>query len=484
MDMTCHRQLVLRSGYGPTLAYCIAALLCLCGCQAYRPVALDETAVEQSLSLPPAETLRVRAETLKHPIVPPVTLNLRNGVSPDEAAVLSVLLNPSLRSVRDKRGIAAAQLVQVGLLPNPQLSYSSDFPTGGTTTGTVNAFGLGLSWDATELISRSARIEAASKHKVSVDLDVGWQEWQNAQSAKLAVYDLVSLQGQVNFASHSDQRLAENYATVRRAVQEGLMTELNLSAAETASRAAHSTVLSLRKQTAEQRLKLNQLLGLPADANITLEPGITLPSEMKVLAFARLVDGLQERRLDLVALRRGYESQEETVRAAILNQFPRVNIGWNKARDTGNVVTTGFALAIDLPIFNRNQGQIAIERATRQQLFDEYTDRVFRARADIGRLLARVPLINEEIRTAEQTERSGRQLVQTYRRALDEGQADVLSYYTAWNDLTQTQIRILQLKQQLVDTRIALELASGFYTLPDVAVANEVRNRQDTGGQR
>jgi len=440
-------------------------------------MALDEAAVKQSLSIPSAEALRIDAEMLKLPNVPRVTLNLRNGVSPDEAAVLSVLLNPSLRSIRDKRGIAAAQLMQAGLLPNPQLSYSSDFPAGGATNGTVNAFGLGLSWDATELISRSARVDAASKHKVSVDLDIAWQEWQSAQSAKLAVYDLVSLEGQVDFASRSDQRLAENYATVRRAVQEGLMTELDLSAAETASWVAHSTVLGLRKQKAEQRQTLNQLLGLPADANITLEPGITLPSEMQVLTFARLVDGLQERRLDLVALRRGYESQEETLRAAILNQFPRVNIGWNEARDTGNVVTTGFALTVDLPIFNHNQGQIAIERATRQQLFDEYTDRVFQTRADIGKLLARIPLINEEIRTAEQTERSGHQLVQTYRKALDEGQADVLSYYTAWNELTQTQMRILQLKQQLVDTRIALELASGLYALPDMAGTGDTKSR-------
>jgi len=130
-------------------------------------------------------------------------------------------------------------------------------------------------------------------------------------------------------------------------------------------------------------------------------------------------------------------------------------------------------VTVDLPLFDRNQGQIALERATRRQLFDEYADRVFQAHADIGRLLARVPLINEEIQTAEATERSGSRLVETYRRAVDEGQADVLSYYTAWSNLTQTQMRILQLKQQLVDTRIALELACGLYELPKAKVADD-----------
>lgn len=445
---------------------------------------LDRAAVETSLSVPPPEVLHARAEALKHPALPPTTLDLHNGLSPDEAAVLAVVLNPTLRAARDKRGLAAAQLLQADLLPNPQLAYSSDFPTGGSTAGTVAAFGLGLSWDATELITHSARVKAASEHSVSVDLDVMWQEWQTAQDAKMAVYDLMSLKGQAAFAASSDQRLADNFDTVRSAVESGLMTELDLSAAEMASRMAHSTVLDLKKQVVEQQVKLNRLLGLPGDANTAIEPEIELPSQMKAPSFTQLDASLQEHRLDLIALRQGYESQEDTLRAVVLNQFPRINIGLNEARDTGNVVTTGPALTIDLPLFNRNQGQIAIEHATRKQLFDEYVDRVFQGRADIGKLLARIPVINEEIQTAEATERSGRQLVETYRRALDEGQADVLSYYTAWNDLTQTQIRILQLKQQLVDTRIALELACGLYELPGVETADESERRPDTGGTR
>ena len=59
------------------------------------------------------------------------------------------------------------------------------------------------------------------------------------------------------------------------------------------------------------------------------------------------------------------------MRAAVLAQFPRVNIGFSQLRDTTNVVTSGFGVTIDLPVFDRNQGHIAIERATRKQLFDE-----------------------------------------------------------------------------------------------------------------
>ena len=53
----------------------------------------------------------------------------------------------------------------------------------------------------------------------------------------------------------------------------------------------------------------------------------------------------------------------------------------------------------------------------------------------------------------------------TYRLALDQGQADVLSYYTAWNDLTAKRLEVVTFKQQLAETQIALEIAAGVYQL-------------------
>jgi outer membrane protein, heavy metal efflux system len=57
-------------------------------------------------------------------------------------------------------------------------------------------------------------------------------------------------------------------------------------------------------------------------------------------------------------------------------------------------------------------------------------------------------------------------LVSTYRDALEQGNADVLSYYTAVGNLAQRRLDLLKLKQQLVQNRIALEIAAGQY-LPD-----------------
>ncbi len=459
-----HSRLCLRHATVTALLTCVFS-----GCVAYHPKPLSQDAASRALRPPDLAAVRVEAQSLKHPLLPPISFDERDGLSPDEAAVLAVLANPSLRAVRDRRGMASAQLLQAGLLPNPQLSYSLDVPTGGSTAGTINAYGLGLSWDASQLIARSARVRSAASQRAAVDLDVAWQEWQVAQAAKTAVYRVISLTAQHAVAVGTDRRLADNLGRVRQAAEKGLMSELDVAAAEAASNQAHARVLDLEKQREDRRLTLNRLLGLPPETPVALQKEAELPSHFVSLPTNQLLQDLEQRRLDLVALRRGYESQDATVRAAILAQFPKINLGVNRARDTGNVVTTGFGVSIDLPLFDRNQGRIALEYATRKTLFDEYVNRVFEARSEVATLAANLRALNGQIETAQAAEPGLQRLVEAYRRATNQGQADVLSYYTAWNNLAQQQIEILSLEQQLAETRIALELATGRFRIDEPA---------------
>ena len=66
-----------------------------------------------------------------------------------------------------------------------------------------------------------------------------------------------------------------------------------------------------------------------------------------------------------------------------------------RASDNSNIRSVGLGVSIDLPIFDRNQGAIATETATRQKLFDEYTARVFEARSDIVTAAAELRAIND-----------------------------------------------------------------------------------------
>lgn len=177
----------------------------------------------------------------------------------------------------------------------------------------------------------------------------------------------------------------------------------------------------------------------------------------------QILSGLENRRLDLLALKLGYQSQEQTLRAAVLEQFPKINIGFDRQRDDTNVQSLGFAVTIDLPIFDRNQGNIAVDTATRRRLFDEYIDRVYEARFDVYSAVDDLQAISRQLDAAETAAAANRQLIDSYRDALNQGNIDVLSYNSAVNDVTQRQMDVLKLKQELMDNDIALELAAGEY---------------------
>ena len=446
-------------------------LLCasLNGCAFYHPKPITEEAVGQILEVPDLASIRVQAAELKHPLLKPVELDEKQGLTPEGAAVLAVLANPALKAARAKKGVAAAQLLQAGILPNPQFSYEWNKPTGGDTEGTVNAFGMALSWDLIPLLVRPAQVESARAAALSVDLDIAWQEWQIALAAKAHVYNLVFLGQQLRTALGEQKALEENLAITKKAYESGDVTEIDLSAAQTALSKVDLSVLALQQQHEQERLALNQTIGFPPDLKVLLTPGIRPPSLEAMPQLDELMEGLKDRRLDLVALRYGYQSQEARFRAAILAQFPSLALGLLHARDTTNVITTGYSIAVQVPIFNRNQGQIAIERANRQQLFDEYLARFFDARATIASTLADMRAVEEQIDEQEAVLPAVRKLVTTYRIALLEGHADVVTYYNAVNDLYSRQIELLNLKRTLCTLIIAVETASGRFIVSAAA---------------
>jgi cobalt-zinc-cadmium efflux system outer membrane protein len=444
--------------------YILLLLISLSSCASYRPLPLSNASIQQRFRMPALKALQIAAAQLHHPLLAPVPLNLRSGIGPDQAAILAVILNPKLRADRDRRGLAAAQLIQAGILPNPTIGYTRDFVTGGNTVGTVTAFGFTGSWDISALVSHSAKVAAARANVQAISLDVAWTEWQTAVAAKLALYRVVALEAELIRAKQIDSDQQQTVDTLQAAVDRHEKSVLDLAAAQASREDARATVLTLEQERDRQRLELKKAVGVLPETELPIEQGVALPSDLQLPSEGELVADLEHRRLDLVGLRQGYQSQEQTVRAAVLAQFPKVVLGFNPhSSDTTNVHTAGFGITIDLPVFDRNQGNIAIETATRQKLFDEYTARVFEARSDIATAVADIRSLNRQVAAAEAALLVLRNLVDIAKAALDQGAADVLGYFQAKTNLNQKSLQIIKLKQQLVDSRIALELASGRY---------------------
>lgn len=443
------------------------------GCQSYHPKPLDAAAVNRALTVPADDVLTQRAGLLDHPILRPIVLDDRDGLSPDEAAVLAVLLNPSLRTLRDAQGIAAAQTIEAGLLPNPVLSASLGTPTGGDTAGAVNPYGFGLSWDITSLIGRQQRIDAADASGKAINLDIAWREWQTAQAARLVVMDLLIVQEKFALTRRIEEHARQQVEMLDKALAQGQVTSQTLASVRHIHDDWKAQRLTLEQDAASRRINLNTLLGLPAERVVTLDAQSVRDAMMQLPDPKVLRAGLESRRLDLLALHRVYDSKDAALRAAVLSQFPRISIGFEHARDTDTVQTTGLGVSIDLPIFDRGQGRIARARAQRLGVFDEYTSRVLTARNDVARLVQTIDLIDTRLAEAERVEQERSALVDRLMRAAERNESPRDQVLNASIEQARSEIEIASLRGERFHTLVALELASG---LPMMQPGNDERN--------
>ena len=149
------------------------------------------------------------------------------------------------------------------------------------------------------------------------------------------------------------------------------------------------------------------------------------------------------------------------MRQAILQQFPALNVGLVRARDTGGVNTRGFQISLTLPIFNRNRGNIAIEKATRQRLHDEYAARLMSARADVERILQDQALLQRQRGEITQGIALTAQTLKSADAALARGdlsETDYVLLKTAWLN---RRLDLLSVDETLQEQQAALQTLLG-----------------------
>ncbi|GBL46699.1 hypothetical protein SFMTTN_2524 [Sulfuriferula multivorans] len=427
----------------------------LSGCATYAPKPLpDRVNLPQSAASITLDPARLPFRNLSSHIFNPA-----DGLDMDEVAMLAVANNPQLRQARDALGIARAQSFAAGLLPDPQLGVTADHPTNGTVANT-NAFNFNLNYDVNALLLRSSRKGAAQAETQRVNLDLLWQEWQVVSQARLLFTQLTAQEALMAQLQTALKLLDDRYQKSQQALAAGNVTVDLASADLIALQNVERQINDLERGCLKNQASLNGLLGLLSTTHLSLvgEPHATL---MDAAALQKdLVERLNQRP-DLQALQAGYRSQEERFRGAVLAQFPALNVGLTRARDTSGLYTMGFGMTLSLPVFNRNRGNIAIENATRTQLFDAYQDRLNSAYSEVAIALENQPLLQSQL----QRTRAGEQQLQVVARraqaAFQAGNLAAADYVRLQTALLDKQTEAINLQEALMEQQIALETLLG-----------------------
>jgi outer membrane protein TolC len=431
---------------GPALA-----LLLLAGCASYTPRPLATSPSDSDIA-----ALSRDAATIDRPYLKPANVDLAAPLDDNAIAVIAVLNNPDLKAMRTKAGVADAQVFSARLLPDPTFSLGLGGILSGPDPFSEIASGLGL--DLNALRTGKVRRQAAEAQAKQVRLDLAWAEWQTAGQARLQAVRIRRLQGAIDLLRIDDAAAQSLLGRNLRAAARGDVASTSVEAVRTDAVATADKLRTAEHDLDAARLELVKLLGLPPETQLRLAPSVdTAPA----LDPARLAQIALDNRLDLQALRAGYDAQEAAVHKAILDQFPSLALNLNFTRDTGGNNILGPTVDFTLPLWNRNRGGIAVERATREQLKAEYDARLFQTRADIAAAASAVTLAQRQRDAVRAQLPELDRLARVSRAAADRGDVSRATAETAEGALRDKSVELATADQTIDEAMIALELLTG-----------------------
>ncbi|MEQ1632474.1 MAG: TolC family protein, partial [Planctomycetota bacterium] len=330
------------------------------GCQTYAPAPVDLQAHSRLFAdrIPDAELVRAFAQSLRRD---PTTkaFDVSDGLSREEAGYVALLFNPSLRAVRAQAAVASATAELAGLWEDPQLSgsffyvlenvWQHNWFAGAYVGQTLPITGLpGLEKALAESQHVQALIEARqSEADVLNRLDATWARLSAARLRVDLLEELV-------------RRLADLEQVASSLAASQALTQLE-ARTFTLARIRHQADLVVARGGAQgEELVLRELLGMPPELELRLEPSLSTPE--RVPAAEQRAQLMQSPLVDLA--KREHDVAERGLQLAIRKQWPELWIqpGWQE-EDAQPRPAFGFSLPI--PLWNANAQEIAEKRAAR-----------------------------------------------------------------------------------------------------------------------
>ncbi|MBX3357455.1 MAG: TolC family protein [Phycisphaeraceae bacterium] len=444
------------------LGLSLAAVGLLSGCVSYSPRPLDpraELAALNSHTIPAATKVEMGASEAADgsDVFDPT-----DGLSDRELMAVAVVLSPDLRAARAGIGESEALLIKAKTLPNPEIGV-------GFGLGIVGTNGFKLDTDLLfELLKpgeRSARQAVAASRIELSRAEVLAKEYSLAADVRRLAFDVLVAEQAVAILDSEValRQQASDLLRQRRVVGEA--NDLDVSAVDLELVEVQRDRRLGLAELEQARIALNRAMGLPPPTTVRLEAS-GKPLEIPLVELPdddTLGERLLTSRLDLKAREAQYQVAEDELMLAVSRQYAKLKAGPLYSHEGASDNYAGVSASIEVPIFDRNQGEIAERTAARDHVRAEYVAELHRLRSEAASTLARVRASKAEIDIQDREVIPLLERNQTlFRSAFQARELNVLDWVTA-------QQRSLRTRRAYLDTLTAyrralldLEALSGF----------------------
>lgn len=341
----------------------LVVLLSLAGCQTASH-APDPTTVADHLTQRLGHTVACNTEAGEVTLPPGAALD--DGITEDEAVAIALWNNAAFQEILVDLGIARADLIQAGLLPNPEFVYfwpMSDKPYKYLFDFPIEAIWL-----------RSIRVKAAAKEADRVAERLAQAGLDLLRDVRQAYADVVLAKERVRIAGEAVKLRGQVAAFAEKRLKAGDISPQEAATAHIDALQAEQDAVRVGYDVPVLEERLRNLMGIgPLRCPLLLDPAPP-PACPNVDADA-LTQEATKNRPDARAAIEAVAAAEARLKLARIGWARFLGIADATSGESGHVL--GPALRFTVPLFNRNQGGSArakaeLERAARNQKTVEY----------------------------------------------------------------------------------------------------------------
>lgn len=377
--------------------FCFASCLVSAGCAArhYQPVPLvpGATATElESRNLAEPGLRTFLEKSLNRPVAawPPKTWDL------PKLTLAAIYFSPALDAARARVAEAEAGIVTAGARPNPVLSLRPGVPS-------PYLMDLAALLPIETAGKRGHRIAEARNLTEAARFDLAEAAWTLRSKVRTALLADIVARRQVEVLRAEERVRQKQVSLLGQRLSAGEIARPDVDLARLQLTQNQVAVRTAEGQVSTARAQLAAAIGVPVAALQGLQftwPGLDSPPSAASLSPQRIQRAAVLNRLDVRSALSRYAATESALHLEIARQYPNFQIGPGYTyEETNNYFTVGFS--VPLPIFNRNQGPIAVAEARRKQAAAGFLSLQAQVIAQSEEALARYRSALEELSAAE-----------------------------------------------------------------------------------
>ena len=331
--------------------------------------------------------------------------------------------HPDLDVARAEARTAGAGITTASARPNPTFAFRPEYvmnPAPADSRWVVD-FGLDIPIELGG--KRDLRIERAKKRSLAAEIAVYEAAWKVRGAVRAAYVDRILSGREVEALRAEAELRREAAAILRRRMDAGEASRTDLARAEVDLSRVELEHRAAETRAAGSRAALAAAIGVTPAALDRVRLDDSDVDRMP----AGAIDGSHAAGfLDRFDVRRAlleYDALEADVRLEIAKQIPDLTIGPGYVYDQG-LNKLAFSFAMQLPLFDQNQGPIAEAEARRGEAQARFLALEARATAEIESALARFTGATAELAEAHALAERQRGNARTTERAFAVGRAD------------------------------------------------------------